>query len=142
MMDHFSRNRPFWICLTGGVLVGLSTYAIFSTGILALLVAATGAAVFLVGEATTRLLSGLSAQARRGWVVGLIVGVAYVLVERIPENPSANLALAALYVIFPVTLRPLIAVKWIGRIAKWVAPMSRSAVESALKTFSWEEEDL
>ena len=74
--------------------------------------------------------------------MGLVLGVAYVLIERIPENPTANLALAALYIILPVTLRPLIAVKWIGRIARWVAPMSRSAIELALKQFRWDEEEL
>jgi hypothetical protein len=142
MFDHFARQRSFWISFFGGVFVGLSTYAIFSSGVVALLVAAVGAAGFMLGEATTKILAGLNAHARKGWVTGLVLGVVYVLIERVPEEPSANLALAALYIIFPVILRPWIAVKWIGRIAKWVAPKSRSAIETALKHFNWDDDDI
>jgi hypothetical protein len=140
MLDHFARHRPFWISFFGGALVGFSTYAIFSSGVVALLVAAVGAAGFMLGEATTKLLAGLNAGARRGWVTGLILGVIYVLIERVPEEPTTNLALAALYIIFPVVLRPRLAVKWIGRIAKWVAPKSLSAIETALKHFQWDDD--
>ena len=141
MLEDRARQRPFWISLLIGGLVGLSTYAIFSRGALALLVVAMGSAGFLLGEATSRLLAGISPQARRGWVVGLILGVVYVLIERLPEQPTANIALAALFIILPVVLRRWVSVKTIARLARWVAPRSRDALAAAIKQFRWDEED-
>lgn len=141
MNGSLAGRRPLWIGLIFGGLVGLSTYAILSQGLLALIVASLGAAGFLLGEATSRLLAGISPQARRGWVVGLIVGVAYVLIERLPTQPTANIALAALFIIFPVVLRRWVSVKTIARLARWVAPRSRDALAAAIKQFRWEDED-
>lgn len=141
MLEDRARQRPFWISLLIGGLVGLSTYAIFSRGVLALVVVAMGSAGFLLGEATSRLLAGISPQARRGWVVGLILGVVYVLIERLPEQPTANIALAALFIILPVVLRRWVSVKTIARLARWVAPRSRDALAAAINQFRWDEED-
>ncbi|MGD8604556.1 MAG: hypothetical protein PVF49_08285 [Anaerolineales bacterium] len=141
MIENLARQRPFWIALLAGGMVGLSTYAIFSSGLLALSVASLGAGGFLLGEATTRLLAGINAQARRGWVTGLIVGAAYVLIERLPENPTANIALAALFIILPVVLRRWVSIKTIARLARWVAPRSRDALGEAIRRFRWDEED-
>jgi hypothetical protein len=141
MIEKFTRLRPFWIPLIVGGLVGLSTYAIFSNGVSALFLASLGAAGFLLGEATTRLLAGLNAQARRGWVVGLVLGGAYVLIERLPEHPTANIALAALFIILPVVLRRFVSVKTIGRLARWVAPKSSDAIRAAIEHFQWDEDE-
>jgi hypothetical protein len=141
MNEILAKYRPWIAGIVAGALVGLSTYAIFSSGALALLVASLGAAGFLLGEATSRLLAGVSGQARQGWVTGLILGVAYVLIERLPEQPTANIALAALFIILPVVLRRWVSAKTIARLARWVAPRSREALAAAIKQFRWEDED-